>query len=104
MEAAGMALENFSMAFWWIGRPEHGLLLLTREMEVALSRLFPAAWPLANLSMVCNCAYRGLWLFSAISLRWPELAIVIVFLLFVLLVGSAARWRNSRDKSAPNQS
>jgi hypothetical protein len=28
---------------------------------------------------------------------------LIVFLLFVLLVGAAARWRNSRDKSAPNQ-
>lgn len=30
--------------------------------------------------------------------------LVIVFLLFVLLVGSAARWRDSREKSAPNQS
>ena len=29
---------------------------------------------------------------------------VIVFLLFVILVGSAAQWRNSRDKGAPNQS
>jgi hypothetical protein len=28
---------------------------------------------------------------------------VIVFLLFVVLIGSAAQWRNSQNKSKPNQ-
>jgi surface polysaccharide O-acyltransferase-like enzyme len=29
---------------------------------------------------------------------------VIVFLVFVVLIGSAAQWRNSQNKSKPNQS
>jgi hypothetical protein len=29
---------------------------------------------------------------------------VIVFLLFVVLIGSVAQWRNSQNKSKPNQS